>query len=178
PHGRSRNHYRYTSLNADLRMLSAELKVERSAKTPLQKIKIALVGNPNSGKSTLFNILTGLNQKVANFPGVTVEKKTGYSKIFHSSSGKATAFEIVDLPGTYSLYPKSPDERIPFEVLCDPKEESHPDCVIIIVDGTNLKRSLFLASQVIDLKIPTLIALNMMDLVRSHGVTINIKELE
>ncbi len=143
-----------------------------------QKIKVALVGNPNSGKSTLFNILTGLNQKVANFPGVTVEKKTGYCKIYHSATGKATGFEIVDLPGTYSLYPKSPDERIPFEVLCDQKEENHPDCVIIIVDGTNLKRSLFLASQVIDLKIPTLIALNMMDLVRAHGVTINVKELE
>src|SRR5436190_20696326 len=97
-------------------MQDAELKAERQTKTFSKNLKVALVGNPNSGKSTLFNLLTGLNQKVANFPGVTVEKKTGYSKIFHSSTGKETAFEIIDLPGTYSLYPKSPDERIPFEV--------------------------------------------------------------
>ncbi|MEP7263670.1 MAG: FeoB small GTPase domain-containing protein, partial [Bacteroidota bacterium] len=116
------------------------------------RTRVALLGNPNSGKSTLFNLFTGLNQKVANFPGVTVEKKTGFCKIFNSISGSPTAFELIDLPGTYSLYPKSPDERIPFQVLCDPRDESHPDIVIVIADGTNLKRSLFLASQAIDLK--------------------------
>lgn len=126
----------------------------------------------------MFNILTGLHQKIANFPGVTVEKKTGFTKIYNSVTGKATAFEIIDLPGTYSLYPKSPDERIPFEVLCDPGNESHPDLVIITVDGSNLKRSLFLASQVIDLKIPCLLALNMIDLVKAAGTDIHLEELE
>ena len=143
-----------------------------------KKIKVALIGNPNVGKSSLFNLLTGLHQKIANFPGVTVEKKTGSATIFNSTTGEANNLEIVDLPGTYSLYPTSPDERIPFEVLCDPNNEDHPDAVIILADGTNLKRSLFLASQVIDLKIPTVLALNMMDLVQSQGIKIKPDELE
>ena len=143
-----------------------------------KKIKVALIGNPNVGKSSLFNLLTGLHQKIANFPGVTVEKKTGSATIFNSTTGEANHLEILDLPGTYSLYPTSPDERIPFEVLCDPKNEDHPDVVVILADGTNLKRSLFLASQVIDLKIPTVLALNMMDLVQSQGIKIKPDELE
>ncbi len=143
-----------------------------------RRIRTALVGNPNSGKSTLFNLFTGLNQKVANFPGVTVEKKTGFCKIFNSATGEPTTFELIDLPGSYSLYPKSPDERIPFQVLCDPNDESHPEMVIVIADGTNLKRSLFLASQVIDLKIPTVLALNMMDLVKQKGLDIDIADLQ
>ena len=143
-----------------------------------KKIKVALIGNPNVGKSSLFNLLTGLHQKIANFPGVTVEKKTGSATIFNSTTGEANHLEILDLPGTYSLYPTSPDERIAFEVLCDPKNEDHPDVVIILADGTNLKRSLFLASQVIDLKIPTVLALNMMDLVQSQGIKIKPDELE
>jgi ferrous iron transport protein B len=143
-----------------------------------KKIKVALIGNPNVGKSSLFNLLTGLHQKIANFPGVTVEKKTGSATIFNSTTGEANHLEILDLPGTYSLYPTSPDERIPFEVLCDPKNEDHPNVVVILADGTNLKRSLFLASQVIDLKIPTVLALNMMDLVQSQGIKIKPDELE
>jgi ferrous iron transport protein B len=152
--------------------------LSKEALSENRRLKVALVGNPNSGKSTLFNALTGLHQKIANFPGVTVEKKTGFTKIFHSATGKPTSFEVIDLPGTYSLYPKSPDERIPFEVLCDPGDESHPDIVILIADGTNLKRSLFLASQVIDLKIPCVLAMNMMDLVKEQGIDIKIDELE
>lgn len=152
--------------------------MSKEALSENRRLKVALVGNPNSGKSTLFNALTGLHQKIANFPGVTVEKKTGFTKIFHSATGKPTSFEVIDLPGTYSLYPKSPDERIPFEVLCDPGDESHPDIVILIADGTNLKRSLFLASQVIDLKIPCVLAMNMMDLVKEQGIDIKIDELE
>ena len=143
-----------------------------------QFIRVALAGNPNSGKSTVFNSLTGLHQKIANFPGVTVEKKTGSCTIYSSATGEATRFEVVDLPGTYSLYPKAPDERIPFEVLCDPTNESHPDLVLLIADGTNLKRSLFLASQVIDLKIPCILVLNMMDLVHASGMRIDIRDLE
>lgn len=132
------------------------------------KIKVALVGNPNSGKSTLFNALTGLNQKTGNFPGVTVDKKMGYIKY---DSG--TIAECVDLPGTYSLYPKSMDEQVAFEVLCNPDNESHPDITIVVADASNLKRNLFLVSQIIDLKIPVILALNMMDMVEKDGDVID-----
>ena len=98
-------------------------------------LNIALVGNPNSGKSTVFNALTGLNQKVANFPGVTVDKKIG-SAILHTSDGKKIQADFIDLPGIYSLYPKSLDEEIPFRILCDPNNELHPDAVVIVADGT------------------------------------------
>ncbi len=137
-----------------------------------RRIKVALVGNPNSGKSTLFNALTGLNQKIANFPGVTVEKKTGFCTIKNKNGDIVTA-EIIDLPGTYSLYPKTLDEQIPFQVLCDPGNESHPDVTIIIADGTNLKRSLFLCSQIADLKKPAILAINMIDLVNYKGIRID-----
>jgi ferrous iron transport protein B len=150
----------------------------QEVKVKPRRTRVALLGNPNSGKSTLFNLFTGLNQKVANFPGVTVEKRTGFCKIYNSITGDPTVFELIDLPGTYSLYPKSPDERIPFQVLCDPHDESHPDMVIVIADGTNLKRSLFLASQAIDLKLPTVLALNMMDLVKQKGLDIDIADLQ
>jgi ferrous iron transport protein B len=139
------------------------------------KMKVALVGNPNSGKSTLFNRLTGLNQKIANLPGVTVEKKTGTCTVTHN--GNVHEFDIIDLPGTYSLYPKTPDEQVPFSVLCDPQNESHPDLTIIVADGTNLKRSLFLATQVLDLRKPSILVINMLDLVRKSGVTIDFEML-
>lgn len=135
-------------------------------------LKVALVGNPNSGKSTLFNHLTGLNQKIANFPGVTVEKKSGKLSI-QNSEGEKVNVELTDLPGTYSLYPKTLEEEIPFRVLCDPLNESHPDLTVIIADGTNLKRSLFLCSQIVDLKTPSILAINMMDLVARDGEEIN-----
>ncbi len=131
-------------------------------------IKVALVGNPNSGKSTLFNALTGLHQKTGNFPGVTVDKKTGTAKL----SATVTA-DFVDLPGTYSLYPKSLDERVTFEVLCNPVNADHPDITIVVADASNLKRNLFLVSQIIDLKIPVILALNMIDLVEKEGDTID-----
>ena len=121
-----------------------------------KKIKVALIGNPNSGKSTLFNALTGLNQKVANFPGVTVEKHVGFFTMRDSFMAVDYKIELTDLPGTYSLYPKTLDEQIPYRVLTDPADESFPDRVIVIADATNLKRSLFLCSQIIDLKIPVL----------------------
>lgn len=145
-------------------------------------IKVALVGNPNSGKSTLFNALTGLSQKTGNFPGVTIDKKTGSVKLksHHTppSGGGWEGFaEFIDLPGTYSLYPKSPDEQVTFDVLCNSKNTDHPDVVVVVADASNLKRNLFLVSQIVDLKIPTILVLNMMDLVEKHDETIDILRL-
>jgi len=142
-----------------------------------KKITVALVGNPNSGKTTLFNALTGLNQKVANFPGITVDKKVGACQISQLASKNKIDTEFIDLPGTYSLYPKSVDESITFEVLCDPNNEHHPDVNIIIADASNLKRSLCLATQVIDLNTPCILALNMIDLIERDGIDINIDYL-
>ncbi|RZL44916.1 MAG: ferrous iron transport protein B [Pedobacter sp.] len=135
-------------------------------------MKVALVGNPNTGKSTLFNLLTGLNQKIGNFPGITVDKKVGFSKL----SENRTA-EIIDLPGTYSLYPKSKDESIVFQVLADKNDPSHPDIVVLVADATNLRRNLLLYSQVADLGLPTLLVLNMTDLARKEGIHINVNKL-
>jgi ferrous iron transport protein B len=135
-------------------------------------IRVALVGNPNTGKSTLFNALTGLNQKIGNFPGVTVDKKVGYSQL---PDGRRA--EIIDLPGTYSLYPKSRDESIVFSVLAEKGMELTPDLVVIILDATNLKRNLLLYTQVADLKIPVVIALNMTDLAKKAGIEINVNLL-
>ena len=129
---------------------------------------IALVGNPNSGKSSLFNALTGLNQKVGNFPGVTVDKKTGVSKI-----SETLIANIIDLPGTYSLYPKSADEQVTYEVLLNQKNADRPDLIIVIADAANLKRNLLFCSQIIDLEIPVVIALTMMDIARQKGITID-----
>lgn len=142
------------------------------------KMRVALVGNPNSGKTTLFNTLTGLNQKVGNFPGITVDKKVGACQISQLASKHKVDTEFIDLPGTYSLYPKSMDESVTFQVLCDPKNDHHPDINIIIVDASNLKRSLCLATQVIDLKTPAILALNMMDVLKSEGESIDVKCLE
>ncbi len=139
----------------------------------LPQYTIALVGNPNSGKSSLFNVLTGLNQKVGNFPGVTVDKKTGVSKISESLSA-----QIIDLPGTYSLYPKSADEQVTYEVLLNQKSADRPDLIIVIADASNLKRNLLFCSQIIDLKIPVVISLTMMDIARQKGITIDIDALQ
>lgn len=135
--------------------------------------QIALVGNPNSGKSSLFNALTGLNQKVGNFPGVTVDKKTGSCKI--SDAIKAT---VIDLPGTYSLYPKAEDERVTYEVLLHSNNDERPNLIVVIADASNLKRNLLFCSQIIDLKIPVVIALTMNDIARKKGISIDTEGLE
>ena len=141
-----------------------------------KKLRIALVGNPNSGKSTVFNALTGLNQKVANFPGVTVDKHVGAATLV-AENGEPVFTDIIDLPGIYSLFPKSIDEQIPFNILCDPNNPLHPNLTVIVADGTNLKRNLFLCSQVIDLQIPVILVINMIDIVKIKGTTINFKLL-
>jgi ferrous iron transport protein B len=131
-----------------------------------------LVGNPNSGKSSLFNCLTGLNQKVGNFPGVTVDKKTGSTSL---SSGEA---EIIDLPGTYSLYPRRLDEWVSYRVLLGQDVKVKPDVVVAVADASNLKRNLLFCTQLIDLKIPVVVALTMMDLANKKGIKIDLAELE
>ncbi len=139
----------------------------------LKKIKnIALVGNPNCGKSSLFNALTGLNQKVGNFPGVTVDKKTGRTTI---PSGEV--LNMVDLPGTYSLYPKSADEVVTFDVLFDDDEAVKIDLVIVVVDASNLKRNLLFCSQIMDIKKPLVVVLTMMDIARQKGIQIDVNGL-
>jgi ferrous iron transport protein B len=139
----------------------------------IKPLNIALVGNPNSGKSSLFNVLTGLSQKVGNFPGVTVDKKTGTALI--SEKIKAN---IIDLPGTYSLYPKRADEWVAYKVLLNQDEEVKPELIVLVADASNLKRNLLFCSQIIDLKIPVVMALTMMDLARQKGVKIDIPGLE
>jgi ferrous iron transport protein B len=137
-----------------------------------RKLRIALAGKPNAGKSSLFNQLTGLNQKVGNFPGVTVDKKTGTCELDENTSA-----EILDLPGTYSLYPRSLDERIVAEVFADRNGVSFPDKVVLVADTTNLKNCFLLLTQLIDLGIPTVVALNMVDVAAKSGMSIDIKQL-
>lgn len=130
-----------------------------------------MIGNPNCGKSTLFNILTGLNQSTANFPGATVDRKTGVGKI------KNVSVEFTDLPGAYSLNPKSYDEKIAVEILHDKNNSDYPDLTLCVADASNLKRSLFLATQIIDLRIPVVIVFNMMDIVEKRGMEIDVDAL-
>ncbi|HEX6225480.1 MAG TPA: ferrous iron transport protein B [Chryseolinea sp.] len=137
-----------------------------------KKIKVALVGNPNSGKSSLFNYLTGLNQKIGNFPGVTVEKKSGVSNLSEDQMA-----EVIDLPGTYSIYPRSLDEQIVADVLLDHHSPATPDKVVVTVDATNVKRGFLLLSQIIDLGLPTILALNMMDLAAKAGINYDLQAL-
>lgn len=138
-------------------------------------IRVLLAGNPNSGKTTVFNALTGLKQKIGNFPGVTVERKSG--KLRGPHNGGAT-YEIIDLPGLYSLVPRSLDEKITADILngVSPYEQA-PDIVVVVADATNLSRSLYLSTQIIDLGFPVILALNMMDLVDKQGLEIDVDGL-
>ena len=136
--------------------------------------RIAILGNPNAGKSTLFNALTGLRQKVGNYPGVTVEKKTGSVELPGGSRA-----EVVDLPGSYSLHPASPDEMIVRDVLLGLQADTPPpDLIIFVVDATNLERHLYLALQVIELGRPLVLVLNMMDAARAAGLRVDAAALE
>lgn len=132
---------------------------------------LALVGNPNAGKTTLFNALTGLRAKTANFPGTTVERKVGRLHLDHKQ------IVIVDLPGLYSLDSKSPDEKLAADALQGKLEHTAPDAALVVVDATNLERNLFLVSQLLELDCPVIVALNMMDMARRDGIRIDIKKL-
>ena len=140
---------------------------------PVSSVHIALVGNPNSGKTSLFNALTGLNQKVGNFPGVTVDKKTG-----HCPLDEKLDAVIIDLPGTYSLYPRRADEWVAYRVMMGADADVQPEVVLLVADASNLKRNLLFCSQVIDLKYPVVIALTMMDIAGKKDIEVDIEGIE
>ncbi len=144
-----------------------ESLIQPQVKTP----KVAIIGNPNVGKSTIFNQLTGLSQKIGNYPGVTVDKKTGWMN--HSGS----SYEIIDLPGTYSLYPNSEDEIIAHRVLNELSKDEKPDFVLMVIDSCQLSRGLFLATQLIDLGLNLALVLNMADLAVKKNIAIKIFEI-
>jgi len=145
----------------------------REAGTKKRSVVVALVGNPNTGKSTVFNALTGLRQKVSNYPGVTVEKKTG-----HFDAGGGVTVEIFDLPGTYSLTPRSPDEALASDVLLGRRSDTPPvDRVVCVVDAANLERNLLLVSQIIDRGLPVIVALTMVDRALDRGIRLDARLL-
>src|SRR5260221_4805355 len=132
----------------------------------------ALVGNPNTGKPTLFNALSGLRQRTGNYPGVTVETKKGQMVC------AGQPFNLIDLPGTYSLAPRSPDEMVAVDVLLGhQREEPRPDVIVALVDASNLERNLYLTTQALELGVPVVVALNMVDVAKNHGVTIDAARL-
>ena len=137
-----------------------------------KNIQIALAGNPNSGKSSLFNALTGLSQKVGNFPGVTVEKKIGSLQL-----EDATA-TIIDIPGSYSLYPRREDEWVAYKVLMGLDEEVSPSLMVVAIDASNLKRNLLFLTQLMDLKIPVIAAITMMDIAEKKGIEVDVIKLQ
>ena len=134
---------------------------------------IALIGNPNTGKSTLFSALAGIAQRVGNYPGVTVEKKLGQWQMGDQ------VCQLVDLPGTYSLAPRSPDEMVAVDVLLGQQADvGRPDAVICILDASNLQRNLYLVSQVLEMELPTVVALNMIDVAEQKQLQIDVDRLQ
>ena len=136
-------------------------------------IKVALIGNPNVGKTSVFNQLTGLNQQVGNYPGITVDKKTGITKL-----NQITKAKIIDLPGTYSLNANSIDENVVIELLLNKNDEDFPDVAVVVTEVENLKRNLLLFTQIKDLEIPTLLVINMSDRMKQKGIELDIPLLE
>src|SRR5205085_3261572 len=160
---------RFRSLTRLTPYLLAAMDTSASKST----ITVALIGNPNTGKSTLFSALAGVRQRVGNYPGVTVEKKTGQTTFDDQ------LFELIDLPGTYSLAPRSLDEMVTVDVVLGRRSDTPAiDVVLSIVDASNLERNLYLVSQVLDLGLPTVIALNMVDVARERGLTIDVPRLQ
>ncbi len=138
-----------------------------------QNINVALIGNPNVGKTSVFNQLTGLNQQVGNYPGVTVEKKVGFCKLSNTIQAN-----IVDLPGTYSLNASSVDENVVIELLLNKNDKLYPDVIVVVSEVENLKRNLLLFTQIKDLEIPTILAINMIDRMKLKGISLDIPFLE
>lgn len=138
-----------------------------------KQINVALIGNPNTGKTSVFNRLTGLNQKVGNYPGITVEKKEGMCKL-----PRGVKAHILDLPGTYSLNASSLDENVVIELLLNKNDKDFPDVAIVIADIENLKRNLLLFTQIKDLGVPTILAINMADRMKRKAISLNVKQLE
>jgi len=138
-----------------------------------QNINVALIGNPNTGKTSVFNQLTGLNQQVGNYPGITVEKKVGFCKLPHNINAN-----VIDLPGTYSLNASSADESVVIELLLNKKDKLFPDVVVVVSEVENLKRNLLLFTQIKDLEIPTILVINMIDRMELKGISLDIPFLE
>lgn len=138
-----------------------------------KQLNVALIGNPNTGKTSVFNALTGLNQKVGNYPGITVDKKQGVCRL-----SRGVKAHILDLPGTYSLNASSLDENVVIELLLNKNDKDHPDVAVIVSDVENLKRNLLLFTQVKDLKIPTILVINMSDVMDRKGISLDIEVLE
>ena len=138
-----------------------------------RQINVALLGNPNTGKTSVFNRLTGLNQKVGNYPGITVEKKQGLCKL-----DRGLKAHIIDLPGTYSLNASSVDENVVIELMLNKNDKDFPDVAVVVADVENLKRNLLLFTQIKDLGIPTILAINMADRMKRKAISIEIEELE
>ena len=136
-------------------------------------LNVALIGNPNTGKTSVFNALTGLNQKVGNYPGITVEKKQGSCRL-----NRTTKAHIIDLPGTYSLNASSMDESVVIELLLNKNDKDYPDVAVVVSDIENLKRNLLLFTQIKDLEIPTLLVINMSDRMKRNGISLDIAQLE
>lgn len=136
-------------------------------------IKIALIGNPNVGKTSVFNQLTGLNQQVGNYPGITVERKSGVCKLPNNIKGT-----VLDLPGTYSLNASSMDESVVIELLMNKNDKDYPDVAVVVTDVENLKRNLLLFTQIKDLEIPTILVVNMADRMEKKGISLDIPYLE
>ncbi|QBZ97218.1 ferrous iron transport protein B [Flavobacterium sangjuense] len=139
----------------------------------IQNINVALIGNPNTGKTSVFNQLTGLKQQVGNYPGITVEKKLGFCKLTNTIKAN-----ILDLPGTYSLNASSIDENVVIELLLNKNDKLFPDVAVVITDVENLKRNLLLFTQIKDLEIPTILVINMTDRMKSKGISLDISFLE
>jgi ferrous iron transport protein B len=139
----------------------------------VQNINVALIGNPNTGKTSVFNQLTGLNQQVGNYPGITVEKKIGFCKLPHGIKAN-----ILDLPGTYSLNASSMDESVVIELLLNKNDKLYPDVAVVVTDVENLKRNLLIYTQIKDLEIPTILVINMADRMETKGITLDIPFLE
>ena len=136
-------------------------------------VKVALIGNPNTGKTSVFNALTGLNQKVGNYPGITVEKKEGSCRLNRTTKG-----QILDLPGTYSLNASSMDESVVIELLLNRNDKDFPDVAVVITEVENLKRNLLLFTQIKDLEIPTLLVINMSDQMKRKGISLEVEQLQ